>query len=83
MQLIFRPIYQLKEILLNYEVFGHFGFSDQAPKHMNLSQYIDSKVPSLRLHEQSAHQQNDASILKTLVSVMLSLQGYSVISCQV
>ncbi|XP_057419615.1 outer envelope protein 64, mitochondrial-like isoform X2 [Lotus japonicus] len=48
----------------------------QAPKHMNLSQYIDSKVPSLRLHEQSAHQQNDASILKTLVSVMLSLQGY-------
>ncbi|KAH1250286.1 Outer envelope protein 64, mitochondrial [Glycine soja] len=49
---------------------------DQAPKHLNLCQYIDSRVPSLRLHQQSTHQQNETSILKTLSSVMLSLQGY-------
>ncbi|KAG5029082.1 hypothetical protein AAZX31_05G107400 [Glycine max] len=48
----------------------------QAPKHLNLCQYIDSRVPSLRLHQQSTHQQNETSILKTLSSVMLSLQGY-------
>ncbi|CAJ2678112.1 unnamed protein product [Trifolium pratense] len=48
----------------------------QAPKHMNLCEYIVSKVPSLRLHEQSANQQNGTSILKTLSSVMLSLQRY-------
>ncbi|KAK7400324.1 hypothetical protein VNO78_11530 [Psophocarpus tetragonolobus] len=48
----------------------------QAPKHLNLCQYIDSKVPSLRLHEQSTHQQNETSILKTLSLVMLALQGY-------
>ncbi|KAL9329166.1 hypothetical protein ACSQ67_004169 [Phaseolus vulgaris] len=50
------------------------GYQD--PKHLNLCQYIDSKVPSLRLHEQSTHRQNETSILKTLSSVMLSLQGY-------
>ncbi|KAK7363132.1 hypothetical protein VNO77_05262 [Canavalia gladiata] len=48
----------------------------QAPKHLNLCQYIDSKVPSLRLHDQSTHQQNETSILKVLSSVMLSLQRY-------
>ncbi|KAJ1402236.1 Tetratricopeptide-like helical domain superfamily [Sesbania bispinosa] len=48
----------------------------QAPKHMNLCQYINSKVPSLRLHEQSTDQQNGASILRTLSLVMRSLQGY-------
>ncbi|XP_027918977.1 outer envelope protein 64, mitochondrial-like isoform X2 [Vigna unguiculata] len=50
------------------------GYQD--PKHLNLCQYIESKVPSLRLHEQSTHQQNETSILKTLSSVMLLLQGY-------
>ncbi|CAL0311960.1 unnamed protein product [Lupinus luteus] len=49
---------------------------DQAPKHMNLCQYITSKVPSLRLHEQSTYQQNGPSVLKVLSSVMLTLQGY-------
>ncbi|XP_047153947.1 outer envelope protein 64, mitochondrial-like isoform X1 [Vigna umbellata] len=48
----------------------------QNPKHLNICQYIESKVPSLRLHEQSTHQQNETSILKTLSSVMLLLQGY-------
>ncbi|CAI8617912.1 unnamed protein product [Vicia faba] len=48
----------------------------QAPKHMNLCEYIVSKVPSLRLHEQLADQQNGTSILKTLSTVMLSLQRY-------
>ncbi|KAH1198679.1 Outer envelope protein 64, mitochondrial [Glycine max] len=48
--------------------FSHFGFADQAPKHLNLCQYIDSRAPSLRLHHQSTHQQNETSILKTLSS---------------
>lgn len=48
----------------------------QAPKHMDLCEYIAKKVPSLRLHEQSAPQQNGTSILKTLSSVMLSIQRY-------
>ncbi|KAE9613448.1 hypothetical protein Lal_00016381 [Lupinus albus] len=48
----------------------------QAAKHMNLCQYITSKVPSLRLHEQSTYQQNGPSVLKVLSSVMLTLQGY-------
>ncbi|KEH31213.1 putative amidase [Medicago truncatula] len=48
----------------------------QSPKHMDLCEYIVKKVPSLRLHEQSAHQQNGTSILKTLSSVMLSIQRY-------
>ncbi|XP_061364687.1 outer envelope protein 64, mitochondrial-like [Gastrolobium bilobum] len=50
------------------------GYCD--PKHMDICQYIDSKVPSLRLHEQPTRQQNGASTLKALSSVMLSLQGY-------
>lgn len=56
--------------------FSHFCFADQAPKHMNLCQYIDSKVPSLKLYEKSMHQQNETFIWKALSSVMLSLQGY-------
>lgn len=67
-----------KEICLNNEVFGPFGFADRAPEHMNLCQYIVSKVPSLKRHEQSTHQQNGASILNILSSVMLSLQRYSI-----
>jgi len=63
--------------------FRLLGFSDQDPKHLNLCQYIESKVPSLRLHEQSTHQQNETSILKTLSSVMLLLQGYSFISFEI
>ncbi|KAL5053980.1 hypothetical protein RYX36_034662 [Vicia faba] len=43
----------------------------QAPKHMNLCEYIVSKVPSLRIHEQLVDQQNGTSILKTLSTVML------------
>ncbi|XP_025639512.1 outer envelope protein 64, mitochondrial isoform X2 [Arachis hypogaea] len=49
---------------------------DQVPKHMNLCPYIASKVPSLKLHPASTDQENGASILKALSSVMLSLQGY-------
>ncbi|KAL1328117.1 hypothetical protein HN51_038048 [Arachis hypogaea] len=48
----------------------------QVPKHMNLCPYIASKVPSLKLHPASTDQENGASILKALSSVMLSLQGY-------
>lgn len=61
--------------------FGSSGFADQSPKHMNLCQHIGSNVPSLkgfRDLEHSTHQQNGASILKALSSVMFSLQGYSV-----
>jgi hypothetical protein len=76
--LISKTNYRTKEIRVIIKCFGHFGFADQAPKHMNLCEYIVSKVPSLRLHEQSAHQQNGTSILKALSSVMLSLQRYSV-----
>ncbi|MED6185271.1 hypothetical protein PIB30_055448 [Stylosanthes scabra] len=49
---------------------------DQVPKHMNLCQYISSKVPNLKLHASSIDQENGASILRALSSVMLSLQGY-------
>ncbi|KAJ1434935.1 Tetratricopeptide-like helical domain superfamily [Sesbania bispinosa] len=49
----------------------------QSPKHMNLCQYIASNVPSLKgFHEKLTRQQNGASVLKALTSVMFSLQGY-------
>ncbi|KAF7803724.1 outer envelope protein 64, mitochondrial [Senna tora] len=53
--------------------------TDQSPKNMNLCQYIASNVPSLKGFcdpEPSTHQQNGASILTALSSVMFSLQGY-------
>ncbi|XP_061365456.1 outer envelope protein 64, mitochondrial [Gastrolobium bilobum] len=49
----------------------------QSPKHMNLCQYIASNVPSLKgFREQLTDQQNGASVLKALTTVMFSLQGY-------
>ncbi|MED6108739.1 hypothetical protein PIB30_026825 [Stylosanthes scabra] len=46
-------------------------------RHMNLCEYIASKVPSLKgFCEQLAHQQDGTSILKALSTVMLSIQGY-------
>ncbi|KAJ7968214.1 outer envelope protein 64, mitochondrial [Quillaja saponaria] len=46
-------------------------------KHMNLGQYISSKVPSLKVFcEQSANHQNGASILKVPSSVMFLLQRH-------
>ncbi|KAL1289598.1 outer envelope protein 64, mitochondrial isoform X1 [Arachis ipaensis] len=48
-----------------------------SPRHMNICQYIASKVPNLKgFCEQLAHQQDGTSILKALSTVMLSLQGY-------
>jgi hypothetical protein len=77
-QKLISKITKQKEFCVIIKCFGHFGFADQAPKHMDLCEYIAKKVPSLRLHEQSAPQQNGTSILKTLSSVMLSIQRYSI-----
>lgn len=49
----------------------------QTPKHMNISPYIASNVPSLKeFHEQSTKSQQGTSTLKTLSTVMISLQRY-------
>ncbi|XP_004248799.1 outer envelope protein 64, mitochondrial [Solanum lycopersicum] len=49
----------------------------QAPKHLNLGQYIASNVPSLKgFIEQSTIQQNGMSTLRALSSVMFLLQRY-------
>ncbi|XP_057431353.1 outer envelope protein 64, mitochondrial-like isoform X2 [Lotus japonicus] len=49
----------------------------QSLQHINLWQYIATDVPSLKgFHEQLTQQQNVASVLKALTSVMFSLQGY-------
>ncbi|KAL3651630.1 Outer envelope protein 64, mitochondrial [Castilleja foliolosa] len=47
----------------------------QTPKHVNLGQYIDSNVPSLKgFYEESRSQQTGMSTFKALSSVMLLLQ---------
>ncbi|OIW13632.1 hypothetical protein TanjilG_07974 [Lupinus angustifolius] len=49
----------------------------QSPKHMNLSQYIASNVPSIKgFCEPLTSQQSESQVLKALSSVMFSLQGY-------
>ncbi|XP_068641600.1 outer envelope protein 64, mitochondrial [Aristolochia californica] len=49
----------------------------QQPKHMNISQYIASNIPSLKgFHEGSGNMQQGISSLKALSSVMLLLQRY-------
>ncbi|XP_076959659.1 outer envelope protein 64, mitochondrial-like, partial [Bidens hawaiensis] len=49
----------------------------QAPKHMNIGQYILSNVPSLKyFHEQTSNLQNGTYTLKALTSAMLLLQRY-------
>lgn len=58
------------------------GFADESPKYMNLCKYIASNVPSLKeFHDlqPSTQQKNGASILKTLSSIMISLQGYTIL----
>lgn len=53
---------------------GSTDRADQAPKHMNVGQYVASNVPSLA--EFSEKSQDSASTLKALASVMLSIQRY-------
>ncbi|KAL8222689.1 hypothetical protein R6Q57_020088 [Mikania cordata] len=49
----------------------------QAPKHMNIGQYILSNVPSLKyFREKTSNQQNGTYTLKALSSAMLLLQRY-------
>ncbi|KAJ4790189.1 Glutamyl-tRNA(Gln) amidotransferase subunit A [Rhynchospora pubera] len=49
----------------------------QAPKHMNISQYIASNVPSLKeFYEPSSKSSKAASSIKALSTVMLLLQRY-------
>ncbi|KAK9073956.1 hypothetical protein SSX86_006550 [Deinandra increscens subsp. villosa] len=49
----------------------------QAPKHMNIGQYILSNVPSLKyFNKQTSNPQNGADTLKALSSAMLLLQRY-------
>ncbi|KAI7726192.1 hypothetical protein M8C21_023988 [Ambrosia artemisiifolia] len=49
----------------------------QAPKHMNIGQYILSNVPSLKyFHDQTSNLQNGTYTVKALSSAMLLLQRY-------
>ncbi|XP_010937490.2 outer envelope protein 64, mitochondrial [Elaeis guineensis] len=49
----------------------------QTPKHMNISQYIASNVPSLKeFHEPSTKLQQGMTTLKALSTVMILLQRY-------
>lgn len=58
-------------------IYVFIDYADQTPKHMNISQYIASNVPSLKeFHEPSTKLQQGMSTLKALSTVMILLQRY-------